>query len=227
MSKSFVSLAVAFISMLINATDPNTVELRNTLLPTDVLAKIQAKQIKPRSEDIYLRGAVSWAVGGSSAIPLIQPQTRKAVGITNLLDGNKLSQNEFFACTHVGFAYWQSATTANITADLGDYSNVIKTLTGGAYVQRIPTLVLNSEIELVVNGRKVYRSLVSDMCVFNNVNERATDTLFIPLDAPCLITDNDTVAVNIYPPVGGAVVGGTISEWIDFRLHGAKYAPIA
>lgn len=222
--KNFLSLAVLFMSALISGDNAAKAA---TLLPTDVLAKFQASAMKPRTEDIYIRGAVAFTPSGTSGINLVQSSTRKTRGITNLEDGKNLPKNEVFAGTHISFGYAQFATTANITADAQDYSNVTKTLTGGAYVTRIPLLVLNTEIEIKVSNRIIYRGLISDLCCFNNVNDVGNTKTYLQLDAPTLITDVDIVEVMFYPPAGGAAAGGTISEWVDVRIHGARFVPTA
>lgn len=222
--KNFLSLAVVFMLSLVSGDNQAKAA---TLLPSDVLAKFQNNSMKPRSEDIYIRGGVAFVASGTSGINLVQSSTRKTRGITNLEDGKNLPQNEVFAGTHISFGYAQYATTAGITADLHSYSNASKVLTTGAYLQRIPTLVLNSEIEVKVGSRVAYRGLISDLCTDNNVNENVTSKNFIQLDAPTLITDKDIVEVMIYPPANGAAVGGTISEWIDVRIHGARFVPTA
>ena len=222
--KNFLSLAVIFMSALLTG---DSAAKAATLLPTDVLAKFQSQTMKPRSEDIYIRGSVAFVASGTSGINLVQASTRKARGITNLEDGKTLPKNDVFAGTHISFGYAQYATTAGITADLHDYSNAAKVLTTGAYLQRIPTLVLNSEIEIKVGPRVIYRGLIKDLTTDNNVNEQSQTRGYFQLDAPTLITDVDIVEVMIYPPSAGAVVGGTISEWVDVRIHGARFVPTA
>ncbi len=222
--KNFLSLAVVFMLSLINGDNAAKAA---TLLPADVLNKFQNGAMKPRTEDIYIRGNVVFTPSGTSGINLVQSSTRRARGITNLEDGKNLPKNEVFAGTHISFGYAQFATTANVTADTQDYSNVTKTLTSGAYVVRIPLLVLNTEIEIKVGSRVIYKGLISDLCTFNNVNEAPTTRTFLQLDAPTLITDQDIVDVMFYPPAGGAVIGGTISEWVDIRIHGARFVPTA
>lgn len=222
--KNFLSLAVVFMLSLLNGDNAAKAA---TLLPADVVAKFQSNTMKPRTEDIYIRGNVIFSPSGTSGINLVQSSTRKTRGITNLEDGKTLPKNEVFAGTHISFGYAQYATTAGITADIQDYSNVTKTLSSGAYIVRIPTLVLNTEIEIKVGARIIYRGLISDLCTFNNVNESPTTKTFLQLDAPTLITDVDIVEVMFYPPAGGAVIGGTISEWCDVRIHGARFVPTA
>jgi hypothetical protein len=220
--KNFLSLAVVFMLSLVSG-DNNAKAA--ALLPVDVLTKFQNNTMKPRTEDIYIRGQVIFTPSGTSGINLVQSSTRKTRGITNLEDGKTLPKNEVFAGTHISFMYGQAAAAS--TADVQDYSNVTKTLTGGAYVTRIPLLVLNTEIEVKIANRVIYRGLISDLCVFNNVNEQTNPKTYLQLDAPTLITDVDIVEVMFYPPAGGAVIGGTITEWADVRIHGARFVPAA
>lgn len=222
--KNFLSLAVVFMLSLVSGDNNAKAAV---LLPADVLTKFQNNTMKPRTEDIYIRGSVAFVPSGTSGINLVQSSTRKTRGITNLEDGKTLPKNEVFAGTHISFAYSQFATTAGVTADNQDYSNVTKTLTGGAYVTRIPLLVLNTEIEIKIASRVIFRGLISDLCTFNNVNETSNTKTYLQLDAPTLITDVDIVEVMFYPPAGGAAAGGTISEWVDVRIHGARFVPTA
>jgi hypothetical protein len=220
--KNFYSLAILFMVSLISGDQAKFA----TLLPTDVVNKFTAGTMKPTTEDIYVRGQIAFTPSGSSGVNLVTPSTRKANGITNLVDGKTIVKNDVFAGTHISFGYAQFATAVS-TPDIHAYSNTTKVLSAGAYGQRIPTLVLNSIIQLKVGSRTVYSGLISDLCTDNNVNEPQNTKTYLQLDAPTLITDQDIVEVMIYSPAGGAVVGGTISEWIDVRIHGARFTPSA
>ena len=223
MKANFLSLAVMFVLSLVS--DPNRKAEVEKLLPADVVTKLNNNQIKPRTEDIYMRAQVTVAPSGTAASELMPSNSRKVIGITNLEDGNSLPKNTFFAATHVSFGYSQAAAAS--TADARSYSNATQTLAAGAYTQRIPVLVLNSEIEVLINGRTIYRSLIQDLCTDNNVNEDSNAKLYVPLDAPALITDQDKIVVKYYTPAGGSAVGGTITEYFDVRIHGARFVPVA
>ncbi len=205
-------------------TSPQSAALVNKLLPADVVTKLNNNELKPRSEDIYMRAQVIVSPSGTGAQELMPTNARKVVGITNLEDGKYLQKNTFFAATHVSFGYSQAAAAS--TADVQAYSNATKTLSSGAYVQRIPTLVLNSEVEFLIGGRTIFRSLISDLCTDNNVNDHSNAKLYVPLDAPAIITEVDPIVVKYYTPAGGSAVGGTITEYFDVRLHGARFVPV-
>lgn len=129
--------------------------------------------------------------GKSSVMELLDNDDARKDGFTNI-SKQKINSGENLAIERIGIRV-ASVVADTFTAGTAKYLPVAD-ITDGA--------VINAELELTIKQKKVFRGPIS---LFNEQIKAGSQAMWLTLDAPKLVTDQDEIQARVYFPNGAAV----------------------